>query len=92
LAYDSLDGTLQISIRYRKVVVTSESLHSLAGVSVIDPRAHHVQSGDDVIRNISAGMEFIDGMFVMRVHEVRDAAIHAKRFIRFLTVPGGHQK
>lgn len=34
LSYDSSDGTLLISLRYRKVVVTNESLQSLAGVGV----------------------------------------------------------
>ena len=34
LAYDASEGTLQIVLRYRKVVVTSESIQSLADVGV----------------------------------------------------------
>lgn len=94
LAYDSQEGTLQISLRYRKFVVTNESLHSLADVGVMNPRkqAHHLQSGNDVIRNIIPGMEFIDGKFVMRIHEVRDAAVHAKKVYMILDSSGRTSK
>ena len=87
LSYDSLDGTLLISLRYRKVVVTNESLQSLAGVGVcVAGTQLHPSSGacvessnKRISAKIFAGMEFIDQTYVMRVHKVRRTEIHAKK-------------
>jgi hypothetical protein len=80
LAYDSSEGTLQIVLRYQKVVVTNKSIHSLAevGVAAVGVNATKISCA---CRNMSAqslemlscvapGMEFIDSMCVMRVQDV----------------------
>lgn len=84
LAYDSSDGLLQIVLRYRKVVVTEESLPSLVGVGVLRPEeslllgAQQGEPQPPMAFNIVAGMEFIDDSHVMRVQEVCSSEIRAK--------------
>ncbi|KAI2506035.1 hypothetical protein MHU86_8356 [Fragilaria crotonensis] len=88
LSYDSSDGFLQIVVRYRKVVVTDDSLPTLIGfgvgalhdVEAVRVRSTSSSSAD--MTNISAGMEFIDGLNVMRVHEVYSSEIRAKTIYR----------
>lgn len=89
LSYDSSDGFLQIVVRYRKVVVTDASLPTLIGVGVgalHDVEAAHVRtttsSSSAGMGNIAAGMEFIDGLHVMRVQEVCSSEIRAKTIYR----------
>ena len=80
LAYDISDGVLQIVVRYRKVVVTDNSLPSLVGVGV---RVHRgaaavASSRTTSAINIVPGMEFIDNLYVMRVQKVCSSEISAK--------------
>jgi hypothetical protein len=80
LLYDLSQGMLQIVLRYRKVVVTHESLQSLVGVGVSRPEAasfHITLPGTGI--NIVAGMQFIDGEHVMQVQEVHGSEIRTKR-------------
>ena len=87
LSYDSSDGTLQILLQYRKLVVTNESLQSLAGVGVCvgggstdkDSSGACVESDETMITQIFPGMEFIDHTYLMRVQEVRSFEVHAKK-------------
>ena len=83
LAYDASDGFLQIVVRYRKVIVTENSLLSLVGVGV---RVHcddvQVASSTTSGINIVPGMEFIDNLFVMRVQEACSTEIHARKIYR----------
>ena len=63
LAYDSAEGLLRIVLRYRKMVVTSASLSSLASVGV----AQHARDSSspctssveqlEVLRDIAPGMD-----------------------------------
>jgi hypothetical protein len=84
LTYDSSDGCLQIVLRYRKVVVTDESLPSLVGAGVLKPKQSalllRAQPQPQMVSctNIVSGMEFIDGSHVMRVQEVCSSEIRAK--------------
>ena len=84
LAYDSSDGLLQIVLRYRKIVVTDESLPSLVGAAgVLKPKQSTSLRAQPprcqvASTNIVAGMEFIDGLRVMRVQEVCSSEIRAK--------------
>jgi hypothetical protein len=89
LLYDLSQGMLQIVLRYRKVVVTHESLQSLVGVGVgvgvgvSRPEAasfHSTHPGTGI--NIVAGMQFMDGEHVMQVQEVHGSEIRAKRMYR----------
>jgi hypothetical protein len=86
LLYNVSEATLQISVRYRKQVVTSELLGSLVTVGVCDPAA--MQSAcqndneNDAIAFLSEGMEFIEGMYVMRVTEVRDSVVYARKMYK----------
>jgi hypothetical protein len=87
LAYDSLEGTLQILLRYRKLVVSNVSLHLLIGVGVVsDAGGQPLSSANEGISNIAPGMEFMDGKFVMRIQEVQSSAgeIHATKFYKIL--------
>ncbi|KAI2500990.1 hypothetical protein MHU86_13464 [Fragilaria crotonensis] len=81
LAYDASEGTLQIVLRYRKVVVTSESIQSLADVGVAAVVGVNKPKMGCALINMSAqslemlscvapGMEFIDNLYVMRVQDV----------------------
>ena len=84
LAYDSSEGLLQIVLRYRKVVVTNESLQTLVGVSVSKPESTSLRNQEEpqTAVNILAGMEFIDGMHVMQVQKVDSSEIRAKKLYR----------
>ncbi len=83
LAYDTSDGFLQIVVRYRKVIVTGDSLPSLVGVGV---RVHcdgvQVPSSTTSNINIVPGMEFIDNLYVMRVQEAYSSEIRARKVYR----------
>ena len=90
-AYDSTEGMLQISLRYRKVIVTNESLHLLADVGVCDAGALRVASSNERISSeIVPGMEFIDNAYVMRIQEVRRTSgeIHATKVYKILDAAG----
>jgi hypothetical protein len=86
--YGLTDGTLQIILRYQKVVVSNETVPILACVGVGESGARGgIQSStnQEQIANIVPGMEFIDGTFVMRVHEVkRSGQIHAIKAFKIL--------
>lgn len=92
LSYDSSEGTLQISLRYRKLVITNESLHSLVDVGVSDAGAFHriASNNNERISIITPGMELIDGMYVMRVQEVRSnvGEINATKVYKILDNTG----
>lgn len=92
LSYDSSEGTLQISLRHRKLVVTNESLHSLVDVGVSDAGAFHciASNNNERISIITPGMELIDGMYVMRVQEVRSnvGEINATKVYKILDNTG----
>jgi hypothetical protein len=83
LAYDTSDGYLQIVVRYRKVIVTDDSLPSLVGVGV---RVHcdgvEATSLTSTTINIVPGMEFIDKLHVMRVQEACSSEIRARKIYR----------
>ena len=84
LAYDVSDGVLQIVVRYRKVIVTDNSLPSLVGVGVrvhCDAAAVASSRTTSAI-NIVPGMEFIDNLYVMRVQKVCSSEIRAKKIYR----------
>ena len=87
MEYNSSEGTLQISLRYRKMVVTSESLNLLAGVGVCDPSAR-IQVSNETRRDIHPGMEITDGIYVMRIHEVQGSVIHAKKVYKIVDSNG----
>ena len=83
LAYDASDGFLQIVVRYRKVIVTDDSLPSLAGVGVcVHCDGVQVPSSTTSSINILPGMEFIDKLYVMRVHEACSSEIRARKVYR----------
>ena len=99
LCYDADESLVQISMRYRKLVVTNNSLHLLAGVGVTSsaggtykPVVGHDADDDsgneEVIHQIHPGMEFIDGDFIMQVHKVHGSAIHAKRWYKIVDSTG----
>ena len=94
LTYDADESTVQISLRYRKLVVTNTSLPSLAGVGVTSASkpghdAADASAGNGaLIHQIIPGMEFIDGGYIMRIHEVRRSAIHAKRWYKIVDSAG----
>ncbi len=86
LSYDASDGFLQIVVRYRNVVVTDDSLPTLIDVGVgalHDVEAlHSGTTSPSSCANIAAGMEFIDGTYVMRVQEVCSSEIRATKIYR----------
>ena len=95
LTYDADESTVQISLRYRKLVVTNTSLASLAGVGVTSAsKPGHEDAADTsagngaLIHQIIPGMEFIDGVYIMRIHEIRGSAIHAKRWYKIVDSAG----
>jgi hypothetical protein len=83
LLYNMSEASLQISLRYRKQVVTSEALASLADVGVCNPAimqsASQSNSDNNAVTHVSKDMEFIEGMYVMRVDEVRDSVVYARK-------------
>lgn len=60
------------------MVVTDKSLHLLSDVGVSNPQRHVDESQSILIESIAPGMDFIDGIYIMRVHEIHGSAIHAK--------------
>ena len=83
LAYDSSEGVLQIVLRYRKMVVTNTSMNSLSSLGVLATTANNeaasLDSSSDAEIEIVPGMEFVDSMYVMRIHQVFANEIHAKQ-------------
>jgi hypothetical protein len=79
LSYDFSEGILQIAIRYRKMVITCESLDLFGGVGVSLPVA--VTAAPTVVGGlrIVPGMEFIDGEYVMQVHQVCNGGILVRK-------------
>ena len=78
MEYNSSEGTLQILLLYRKMVVTNESLNLLGGVGA------RIQVSNKTLRDIHPGMEFTDGIYVMRIHEVQGSIIHAKKVYKIV--------
>jgi hypothetical protein len=79
LAYDSSEGMLQIVLRYHKLVVTSESIQCLHSVGVALPVSTIVPRTESIVTTIIPGMEFMDGLYVMRIISVTDTEIHARQ-------------
>jgi hypothetical protein len=79
LSYDFSEGILQIAICYRKMVITCESLDLFGGVGISLPVA--VTAAPTVVGGlrIAPGMEFIDGEYVMRVHQVCNGGILVRK-------------
>lgn len=96
LSYDANESTLQISLRYRKLVVTRDSLHLLESVGVVASSGATKEPGHDadepgdgaLIHQIIPGMEFIDGDYILRIHEIRGSVIHAKRWYKIVDTTG----
>jgi hypothetical protein len=92
LSYDADESTVQISLRYRKIIVTNNSLHLLAGVGVTSAKPGHHDADESgnggLIHEIIPGMEFIDGLYIMRVHEIRGSVIHARRWYKIVDTTG----
>jgi hypothetical protein len=86
LIYGLTEGILQITLRYRKVIVSNETVPILACVGVRGSEVSHEQSAvNNRIADIVPGMEFIDDRHVMRVHEVhRSGQIHAIKAFKLL--------
>lgn len=79
LAYDSLEGTLQIVVCYSKLIVTNESLQCLSGVGVTGPTSAPAPAKTIEMNDIVPGMEFMDSTYVMRIEEVLSTEIHARK-------------
>lgn len=79
LAYDSLEGTLQIVVHYRKLIVTNESLQCLVGVGVTGPTSAAAPAKSIEMSDIVPGMEFMDSTYVMRIEEVLSTEIRARK-------------
>jgi hypothetical protein len=86
--YEADNSLVQISLRYRKLVVTDSSLHSPAGVGVAscDTNSGHNADGSNaaIIRQIIPGMELIDVVYIMRIHEIHYSLIYAKRWYKIV--------
>jgi hypothetical protein len=68
--------------------VTNHSLDSHAGVGVTSTKPGHDadESGSGaLIYQIIPGIEFIYGVYVMRIHDIHGSVIHAKRWYKILT-------
>jgi hypothetical protein len=79
LAYDSLEGTLQIVVRYSKLIVTNESLQCLSGVGVTGPTSAPAPAETIEMNDIVPGMEFMDSTYVMQIEEVLSTEIRARK-------------
>lgn len=91
LSYDAHESTVQISLRYRKLIVTNDSLYLLAGVGVTNANSGHDadESGNGtLIHQIIPGMELIDGIYIARVHEIHGSVIHAKQWYKIVDSTG----
>ena len=81
LLYDGNDGILQVVLRYRKLVVTNQSLPFLRNVGVVglhaigENRVHASMTTATII----PGMEFMDNGYVMRITSVTGTTIRARK-------------
>jgi hypothetical protein len=81
LAYDHSEGMLQIVIQYCKVVITCESLQCVNGVGVTISASSSIPALTSPF-TIIPGMEFIDNAYLMRVHEVTNNEVRAKKIYK----------
>jgi hypothetical protein len=93
LVYNENDGILQVVLRHRKLVVTSELLPFLKSVGVglqvtTSGEGEHSSTSRNVhaltTAAISPGMEFMDDGYVMRITSVTDTSVRAQRTYRIL--------
>ena len=98
LLYNANDCILHIVVRYRKVVVTNESIPYLGDVGVTLHESRWDQDGDVVITttDIVTGMDFMDGEYLMRVIYVGANVIRARQMYRrvgnrSVSVYGNHE-
>ena len=96
LAYDAADGVLQITLRYRKMVVTNSSLALLSsvGVAAENPPDDGSSSDSSVLAHddISPGMEFVDHMYIMQVQESFANKVCAKRVYKIVRNESGRSR
>jgi hypothetical protein len=85
LVYDVNDGVLQVVVRYRKVIVTKESIPFLRAAGVVfrggrdDNECPQGNIVNAVATEISSGMEFIDSGYLMRVTSVTGNVVYARK-------------
>jgi hypothetical protein len=93
LAYDAAEGVLQVSLRYRKMVVTNASLPSLASVGVVaaDSPSRSLLA-DDARFDIIPGMEFMDDVYIMQVQAAFGDEVHAKRAYKIVYHQSGQSR
>lgn len=78
--YEPLHGTLQIVVRYHKLVVRKESLEHLRSVGVTLPSISSAAIElNESINGIMPNMEFMDGIYLMCVISVSDTEVRAKQ-------------
>jgi hypothetical protein len=96
LAYDAADGVLQITLRYRKMVVTNSSLALLSsvGVAAENPPDDGSSSDSSVFAHddISPGMEFVDHTYIMQVQESFANKVCAKRVYKIVRNESGRSR
>ena len=91
LVYDVNDCVLQVVVRYRKVIVTKESIPFLRAAGVIfrgggrdDNERSQGKNVNAVATEISSGMEFIDSGYLMRVTSVTGNVVYARKTYRLV--------
>ena len=83
LLYNEHEGILQLVVRYCRVVVTNDSIQSLASIGV--GTCTSMVYGSDITTSttttgaITPGMDFMDGDYLMHVTSVRDNVVNAQR-------------
>jgi hypothetical protein len=78
--YQSSDESLQIVVRYHKLIVGQESLEHLRSVGVIFPSISSATvETNESINAILPNMEFMDGEYLMCVISVSDTEVRAKQ-------------
>lgn len=78
--YQSSDGSLQIVVRYHKLIVGQESFEHLRSVGVIFPSISSATvETNESINAILPNMEFMDGEYLMCVISVSDTEVRAKQ-------------
>lgn len=83
LLYNEHEGILQLVVRYCRVVVTNDSIQSLASIGV--GTCTSMVYGSDITTSttttgaITPGMDFMDGDYLMRVTSVRANVVNAQR-------------
>ena len=88
LAYHASDGVLQITLRYRKMVVTNSSLASLESVGVANNENLSGGSNSSILGDIALGIQFMDDMYVMEVSNVLRNEVHAKQVYKVVHAHG----